>query len=292
MEHHQLRYAVEVHRRRSFTAAAGVLHVSQSGVSAQVAKLERELGVRLFERGPRIATPTAAGAALLPLMSTALTDIARIEQATDELLGLTRGTVRVGTVIGCTIPGYLSAFATFRTSYPGVTVSASEGNSVDLIDRLLSGDLDVALLAHTVSLPDELAATTLIDEPVAVGVPPGHAWAARSSVRTAELAEEDVLTLASGTGVRAALRQTCDASGTEVTPAVEAHSPETVRSLAEQGVGVAVLSRSMITQPLTAIPIEGARHARLSLASRKAPGNAARTFMELLESALLGSAPE
>ncbi|WP_134321815.1 LysR family transcriptional regulator [Cumulibacter soli] len=287
MEVHQLRYAVEVHRRGSFTAAAEILHVSQSGVSAQIAKLEKELGTRFFERGPRIATPTTSGAALLPLMARAITDIAQIRQAADELLGLCRGTVRIGTVIGCTIPGYLNAFATFRTSYPDVAVLASEGNSVDLVDRLVSGELDIALLAHTGSLPAQLTSTTLIDEPIDVGVPSGHAWQKRSAVRVADLATADVISLAAGTGVRAALQQTCEAGEVEITPIVEAHSPETVHSLAERNAGVAVLSRSMIGEPLTAVPIVGARQARLSLASRKAPDIAARAFLGLLAPALL-----
>ena len=286
MELHQLRYAVEVHRRGSFTAAAAALHVSQSGVSSQIAKLEKELGTPLFDRGSRTAAPTTAGASLLPLMATVLTGVAQIEQAAGELLGLVRGTVRVGTVIGCTIPGYLNAFAAFRSAYPGVTVSTREGASDRLIAGLRSGDLDLALLAHTGELPVELSAIVLVDEPIAAGVPTDHPWAARPSVSAAEIAATELLTLAAGTGVRSALEQTCGAVGAEAAPAVEAHSPETVLALAERGAGVAVLSRSMITAPLTAVAIRGARHARLSLVSRAAPGNAAQAFIDLLGSEL------
>lgn len=286
MEIHQLRYAAEVHRRGSFTAAADVLHVSQSGVSAQVAKLERELGVRLFERGPRAATPTTDGAVLLSLMSTVLTDLSQITRATDDLFGLVRGTVRIGTVIGCTIPGYLDAFTEFRSAHPGVSVSASEGNSSALVSRLISGDLDLALLAHTGELPSELAVTTIVDEPIAVGVPAGDPWEDRTSVAVGELAAADLLTLAAGTGVRAALEQTCGHSCTVVSPAVEAHSPETVHALAERGAGVAVLSTSMISAPLTAVPIQNAQRAKLSLTSHRTPGHAARVFIEMLDSGL------
>lgn len=288
MEIHQLRYAREVHRQGSFTAAADALHVSQSGVSAQVGKLERELGVRLFERGPRTASLTADGELLLPLMTATLTGLAEIERAAEDLHGVIRGTVRIGTVIGCTIPGYLNAFARFRSNHPGVTVTASEADSIDLIDRLIIGSLDLALLAHSDDLPAELETIPIIDEPVSLGVAPDHPWAARDSVALDELNGTEALTLATGTGVRAALDKMLRREGLDMSPAVEAHSPDTLHALAERGAGVAVLSPSMISDPLCTIPIENAGRARLSLASRSAPGRAAHAMLEMLSSALSG----
>lgn len=287
MEIHQLRYAVEVHARGSFTAAAEALRVSQPGVSAQVAKLERELDVRLFERGPRAATPTPDGATLLPLMATALDDVARIEQTADELRGLVRGSLRIGTVIGCAIPGYLRAFADFRAAHPAVAVTVGEADSTDLIDQLASGEIDIALLAHAASLPEQFDATTFVDEPIAAGVPMGHPWARRPSVSVADLADQSVLTLAEGTGIRAALRRTGDLGGVVVEPAVEAHSPDTVLALAARGAGIAVLSASMLSEPLATVAIDGAEHARLSIASRRRPGVAVRAFLGLLRARLL-----
>lgn len=263
-----------------------MLHVSQSGVSAQVAKLERELGVRLFERGRRTATLTSEGANLLPLMSAALDDITNIEQTAGEIHGLTRGNLRIGTIIGCSIPGYLSAFAEFRSAYPEVRLNVREGNSAELITQLSSGDIDIALLAHTDPLPAQFDVTTFISEPIVAGVPVGHAWTQKPAVSAEDLAAANILTLTEGTGIRTALQRTCSIAGIEVKPAVEAHSPETVHALAARGAGVAVLSTSMITAPLTAVAIEGAELARLSVASRARPGAAVRTFMRTLRAHL------
>lgn len=288
MELHQLRYAVEVARQGSFTAAADVLHISQSGVSAQVAKLEREVGVRLFHRGSRIASPTPEGETVLAHVQSALDAVERIRTVADDLVGVTRGQVRIGTVIGCTIPGYLRAFAEFRRAHPGVVVTASEGNSVDLVAALTDGTLDVALVAHADPLPDSFVVDTVVDEPLAVGVSAGHGWADRPSITATELATEHILTLPPGTGVRSALEKTCAATGITVEPAVEVYSPDAALALASHGAGVAVLSASMITAPLVAVGVEACAHTSLSLATRSEPSAAARAFAQTLRTRLVG----
>lgn len=282
MEIHQLEYALEVHRQGSFTAAANALHISQSGVSAQVAKLERELGVVLFDRTSRTTKVTTAGAELLPLMEIAVRDVARIGEAADGLLGLTRGTVRVGTIIGCTIPGYLDGFAEFRTTYPGISVTTVERGSDELLAALLADELDLALLAHREPLPEGLDAFTFIEEAIAVGIPAGHAWEHVRVLDPRELAASDVITLAEGTGIRSALQRTLDDIGVALSPIVEAHSPETVLTLAARGAGIAVLSQSMITKPLIAVSIAGAEKATLSVAMRPGSGPAGQAFMDVL----------
>lgn len=289
MELHQLQYALEVHGRGSFTAAAKALHISQSGVSAQVAKLERELGVDLFDRVARTTKLTDAGAQLLPLMETALHDVDQISDQADELLGLVRGSVRIGTIIGCMIPGYLDAFAEFRTRYPGITVTTSESGSDELVTSLISGDLDIALLAHSDQLPTGLDAFTIIDEPIAAGVLEGHPWGRGNTVSVTQLETVDVITLPTGTGIRAALQLACEKTGISLTPAVEAHSPETVLALAARSTGVAVLSESMITEPLVTVPLSGSQHASLSVATRDHPSPASRAFADILRGKLPGA---
>lgn len=288
MELHQLRYLIAVADHGSFTAAAAVLHVAQSGVSAQVAKLERELGHRLLDRGGRTVRLTPEGADLLPHARAALAAVDGMRAAADELSGVVRGHVRLGTVIGCTIPGYLAGFAEFRAQHPDVTVEVAEGNSDDLIALLVTGDLDVALIAHARTLPDELAAHTLIREPLVAAVPNDHDWAARTSVTCSDLAGQIVLCLPPGTGVRTALDISCAAERTAVHPSVQAHSPEAIMALAERGAGVAVLTESMAggRPGLTTVPLARSARTSLSLATRRAPSAAAGAMARTLLSHL------
>lgn len=238
MELHQLRYLVRVAELGSFTAAAADLHVSQSGVSAQVAKLEHEVGHRLLDRRGRTIAPTDAGRAVLPYARAALDSVANITTVSDELSGLVRGSLRLGTVIGCTIPGYLAGFAHFRSVHPGVSVSVVEDNSDRLLADLVAGRLDVVLAAHADPLPAGVTGHTIVREPLAAVVRRDRGWASRTAIACADLADATVLTLPAGTGVRTALTATCAAARVEVTPAVSAHSPESVLALVELGSGV------------------------------------------------------
>lgn len=284
MELHQLRYLVAVADHGSFTAAADEVLVSQSGVSAQIAKLEKELGQRLFDRSGRTVVPTPAGEAILEHARTALTAVQAVRTTADELAGLVRGHVRLGTVIGCTIPGYLRGFAEFRRAHPDVSVSVVEDNSDRMIGDLTRGRLDVAVVAHGEPLPPSLRSWTVIREPLAAVVPDDHPWARRDRIELAELGTATVLSLPDGTGVRTALDGTCAAEQVTVTPAVAAYSPEAVLALTELGSGVGLLTPSMAAArpTLVAIPIARSRRTSLSLACRADPSAAARAMTDVL----------
>lgn len=157
MEIGQLRYFVAVVDHGSFTAAAQRLHVSQSGISAQLAKLERELGHDLLVRGPRNVRLTHAGETLLPRARDAIRAIEGVRQSADELSDLIHGQVRLGMIAGCTIPGFLDAVATFHREHPGVSVELVEDTSDSLQRRTLAGELDLSLISHAGPVIDGLA---------------------------------------------------------------------------------------------------------------------------------------
>src|ERR1700677_2997693 len=100
MEFRQLEYFVAVAEEANFTRAAARVHISQSGVSAQVARLERELGTALIDRSARTATLTAAGGAVLDHARHALASAAAERQTVQEINGLLRGRLRIGMVTG------------------------------------------------------------------------------------------------------------------------------------------------------------------------------------------------
>src|SRR4029453_15318546 len=101
MELHQLEYLVAVAEEASFTNAAARVHVAQPGVSAQIRRLERELGLTLFDRSGRAVRLTEAGEAVLPYARAALEAVAGARLAADELSGLLRGHVDVGMIVAC-----------------------------------------------------------------------------------------------------------------------------------------------------------------------------------------------
>jgi DNA-binding transcriptional LysR family regulator len=126
MELRHLEYFVAVAEEHSFTRAAERVHISQSGVSAQIRQLEREVGAQLFDRSARTATLTVAGKAALEHARAALAATDALTQAVGEVTDLIRGRLTVGMVIGCTLTPLFDALAAFHQAHPGVEISLLE----------------------------------------------------------------------------------------------------------------------------------------------------------------------
>lgn len=288
MEIGQLRYFVAVVDHGSFTAAAQRLHVSQSGISAQLAKLERELGHDLLVRGPRNVRLTHAGETLLPRARDAIRAIEGVRQSADELSDLIHGQVRLGMIAGCTIPGFLDAVATFHREHPGVSVELVEDTSDRLQRRTLAGELDLGLISHAGPVIDGLATESVSDERLTVITLAGHRLAG-ARPRLADLREETVLCIPPGTGIRTALEQSCARAGVEPKVDLSGSNPETLLGLTARGLGVCVLAESMAAgTDLVATPIVDAEvRAGLALVVREGDQQrATRRLYGLLQAAL------
>lgn len=250
MELRQLEYLVAVVEEANFTRAAARLHVAQPGVSAQIRQLERELGHVLLDRSTRTVRPTEAGAAILPHARAALEAIASARVAVDELAGLLRGHVSVGTIaargpiatIAGSGPSDLAGWlAEFHRSHPGVEITLAEDNADRLIDRLRAGRLDVALIGLAGGTPPGLAVAVVTERVLVAVAGEDHALANRGSVRLDELTGYPLITLPVGSGIRTALDAGFAAAGLQPRIAFEASDPAVLTRLAGSGLGVAVL---------------------------------------------------
>src|ERR1700761_5412256 len=174
MELHQLEYFVAVAEEASFTRAAARVHVAQPGVSAQVRRLESELGERLLDRSGRTIRLTEAGAGGVPLARAALDAVAKARLAVDDLAGLVRGQVTIGMVSGCALPVMAELLADFHDRHPGVAIALVEDNSDRLVERLRDGRLDLALIGWAEQTPADIDSVILVDEELVAAVAPGH----------------------------------------------------------------------------------------------------------------------
>src|ERR1700759_2995169 len=123
MELRQLEYLVAIVEEGSFTRAAARIRVAQPGVSAQIGRLERELGQRLLNRSRGDGTPTAAGSAVRPYARAALAPVESVRETIDELSSLTRGSVKLGTVNASGALGLADLLADFHSRHPLVEIS-------------------------------------------------------------------------------------------------------------------------------------------------------------------------
>ncbi|WP_296192492.1 LysR family transcriptional regulator [uncultured Microbacterium sp.] len=286
MELHQLRYVIAVVDAGTFTAGAELVRVSQSGVSTQIAKLERELGLALFERTSRRVELTDAGRRLVPLMRRVIGVASVITTEAAALRGLVTGSLRLGVVTGLAWDAFVDALATMHERHPGVDVRLIEGVSSDLAAAVRAGELDVAVAGWAGSAPEALTSRIVIDDALCVVVAPGHAWASRSHVKTREIARADVIALPAGTGARVALDAAAARAGLAIEPRWEVSTPAYAATLARRGLGVALLSATTAAlQPdVVAVPLADAEaRSVLGVLSRPEPSPAASAFLALLE---------
>ncbi|WP_327289342.1 LysR family transcriptional regulator [Streptomyces sp. NBC_01198] len=245
MDLRQLEYFVAVAEERNFTRAAERVHISQSGVSSQIRQLERELGAELFDRSGRVARLTVAGKAALEHARAALAAAGAVAQAVGEVTDVIRGRLVVGMVVGCTLTPLFDALAGFHQAHPGVQLALVEDTSERLVEGVRDGTVDLALIGSAGSTPDGLDALTVISEPLAAAVPPGHPLAGQGGVAMRDVAAYPLICMPQGTGLRGVLDQACAEQRLAPVIALQASAPDAIADLAARGLGVAVLSESM-----------------------------------------------
>jgi DNA-binding transcriptional LysR family regulator len=243
MELHQLEYFVAVAEEGGFTRAAARLRIAQPGISAQVRKLERELGQPLLDRTARTVRLTAAGRAVLPYARAALSAVDGARQAVDELTGLRRGRVAIGTVTSHPVD-LAAILADFNARHPAVEITLVEDAAERLTDAVREGRLDAAIVAFA-EVPAGLSAHVVADEEIDAAVWTGHELATRDTIPLAELRDRPLICLPRGGGIRAILDAACAEAGFTPRVAFEAGSPAVLEQLAAHRLGVAVLPSSI-----------------------------------------------
>lgn len=284
MELRQLEYFVAVAEEANFTRAAARVHISQSGVSAQVRQLERELGQSLLDRSGRSVTLTDVGAAVLPFARAALDAADNARLAVDQLAGLVHGQVAVGMVNGCAIPVVSQLLAQFHNRFPGVSITLKEHESDRLLASVRNGELDLALIGSAGPPTPGVQAALVVDEALVAAVSPAHQLANRKTIPIGALRHHPLVSLPRGTGIRAALDAACDAAGFEPQIALEASALPMVAQLGGMGLGVAILPASTARadeSTLHVLEIRPRLSSRLELVwDPAASGPAARALLE------------
>ena len=172
-------------------------------------------------------------------------------------------------VTACTLAPLFDGLAAFHRAHPGVEVTLAEGTSDRLVDDVRAGAADLALVGAAGEVPEGLEAHVVISERLVAAVPPGHPLAGPPGATTdpthptdlAAVAAHPVVSLPTGTGVRAAFDRACARRGVRPRVAVQASAPDAVADLAARGIGVAILSETMASDQasrLVAVPLADA----------------------------------
>lgn len=291
MELRHLVYFVTVAEERNFSRAAARLRVVQSGVSAAIRSLERELGVPLFERTSQRVALTDAGAVLLPAARATIDAAQAARDVVDEVRGGLRGTLRIGTLISVgfvDLPGLLGQF---RAEHPAVDLRlrAAPSGSAGLARSLLEGELDVAFLSLAGRPPAGLSLRVLAAEPIVAVLPAGHPLAGRDAVTLEDLADEPFVDSPPGYGNRNEVDRGFAAAGLLRRVAVEVADIATVAQYVRNGLGVALIPRfaaAGAADGVRALPVTGARLRwtfGVATGSARRPSAAVRALLDLVD---------
>lgn len=240
-----LQTLVTVVRTGSFADAARELGYTGSAVSQQVAALERSTKVILFDRSARTITPTPAAEQLADLAREPLTLLKELEDAVSAMAAGDLGTLRIGSFPTASKTLLPLAFRRFLHLHPKVTIKLGEGESEELLSRLLDGETDVSLHHQYNVVPRSLSANViripLLDEHVRLLVPAAHPLADRELVHWQELEGETWVATRERSGAAEALRRLCAAVGFEPDIAFFSNDYDVVRQFVRSGLGLALV---------------------------------------------------
>lgn len=293
MEISQLRTFVAVAREGNMTRAAGELHLTQPALSAQLAKLEDELGQPLFDRTPKGMNLTEAGEVFLSFVTDALTRLNDGRVALEQLHGLSRGSLSIGG--GATATTYLlpSVLGEYHEQHPGIRFFVREQASAGVVEAVMSGELDIGVVTLPIEsgAAERLSVEDWVDDELMLIVPPGHRLANRSTFTWRDLAEVPLVLFEAGSAVRSHIDSRMEESGIEAEIVMELRSIESIKQMVAQGIGAAFVSQHALGEGVEGLRCtDGPIRRKLAMVYRtdRSVSPAAEAFLELMRS----SAPD
>jgi DNA-binding transcriptional LysR family regulator len=276
----------EVARQGSFSRAGEALALTQPAVSQQVAALERQLGVKLLERGPGGPTPTDVGVLLLAHADAVADRLAQADAQVAELAATERETLRVGafpSALAAVVPG---AIVRLREAFPALQVEAAEASGEQLGEMVAAGELHAAMCFQDAERPPRRPEGTerheLGEEPMLAVLAADHPLAGRERIAIADLAEE-TWTAPSRDHL---VRRACVAAGFEPRIAFVTRDVLAARGLVASGLAVTLMPGLLAAglPEVAMLPLDGPQPYRSLYALTPAAGArpSALAFVEAL----------
>jgi len=246
----QLEAFIQVAHHRSFSRAAEALFLTQPSVTARIQSLERELGERLFERTGRSVTLTDAGHAFMPHAQRALT---AVQEGTDAIEAVRHGdigSIRLGassSIATYVLPGILKHF---REQRPRVHVQMSTGQTEEQMEKLLAGEIHVAVTRLTQH--PQIDSLHLYNDDLTLVVAPDHPFAKRGRATLAEVGKEPFLFFERSSSYHGLIYSMFLRAGVVPESVMELDLMEATKYLVEAGLGVSILPEISVQREIKA----------------------------------------
>jgi LysR family hydrogen peroxide-inducible transcriptional activator len=253
MEFRQLQYVLAVAKEKNFTRAALKLLIAQPSLSQQVAKLEQEIGLTLFERGPSGVELTYAGQLFVEKAQVVVDGAEQLRTAMRDLSDLKKGRLVIGSLPmtgSHVMPVILPAF---RERFPDIDIVLIEDTTANLEKLASTGETDLSLLSLPIQSA-ELDYEPFLEEAILLAVPANHPLRSKSTnkksassiVSLNTVRDEPFIVLKKGQGFREITFDLCRSAGFIPNVVFESNNIETIQSLVAAGMGVALVPQMVM----------------------------------------------
>lgn len=248
MELRQLRYFMEVAEREHVSEAALHLHIAQSAISRQIANLEAELGVQLFDRTGRNVKLTPIGKTFLDYTKVAMKAIEHAKKQVDEYIDPERGSIKIGfptSLASNILPTVLTAF---KKKHPKIAFQLRQGSYSFLIESVKNREIDVAFLGPVPSDDPDIKGDILFYEELYALVPKDHPLANRKSIYLTELKNDPFVLFPKGYMFEKLAIDGCKQAGFEPHVTSEGEDLDAIKGLVAAGMGITLLPESAFSE--------------------------------------------
>ncbi len=257
MDIRQLRYIVEIAEKGSVSKASEVLYISQSGLNQQLIRIEKELGVSIFERTTHSLKITEAGAEVLRYAREAIKKEEQMRAAVLDIVDGTIGELRINLAMEQGIELFCAVFPEFHAAFPKISLKLEDHIVKDQYDLIIKGNLDIGMVMVSKHTMKELEYIHLADERFLLGIPKSHPLTVNYHpddggdypVMDLSLCKEEPFSLMfSGSTMRETIDPVFEKAGFKPNILFESRTNHIVALMVENGVCLTILPESQISR--------------------------------------------
>ena len=304
MDFRQLQYMLKVAEEKSFSKAAQKLYIAQPSLSQYIQKLERQLGVQLFDRSTNPLKLTYAGELYVETAKNILDLKDQLSNQMEDISNCKKGRLTIG------LSAFRSAYIMpkilprFYEKFPGIEVILSEGNSVKVEDLAIKGTTDISIMALPIKT-ELFSYEPILREKILLAIPPQHPFAKKIKnqyyskntypvISLEELRDEPFILLKQHQKLHQIAISLCKQAGFKPKIILESESIEATHALVSSGMGISFIPDTITLFPQTATTpiyflikdLEPTRTLVLSYIKKRYISNAAKEFIIMMKDIL------
>lgn len=239
----QLQYFQKIAQLKHLTRAAEELHITQPALSQTISRLEKDLGISLFDRQGRQIRLNEYGKAFLKNVEIALNALEEGKREITDMAGLERGTISIDST---SLPYFPDAIKTFRSSFPEVHFRISQVITKEMKEQLLeSGKIDLCISCSPIKRKG-ISNLPILTEEILLAVPFTHRLVSRQNIKLREVADEPFMNFKKGHSLRDITDEYCKKAGFTPNIVYETDELKTMKQLIKSGVSIAFWLESLI----------------------------------------------